>query len=292
MKRRSKSRVYARFSLFHFIGSGQATLLFFLASVLLLAVSFVRPGIFSGLRSAVSDASAPVLFVLGKPFEQASLMFSGVSSLMELRAENEQLRSENERLREWYQAALMLDSENRSLHALLNLKLDSDHRFVSARVVGDSGSAFARSALVLGGEARGVKKGQAVLSGEGVVGRIIETGRYTSRVLLLTDVNSRLPVYMEGSRQKAILAGTNGNNPILKYLPPDTEIQPGTRVLTSGNGGFFMPDLAVGEIRFAKNGGLYVHLFADIDRLSHVRIVDFSTEGAVGDENTPPSGLR
>lgn len=274
MKRRGRSKVQVRFSPFQFIGQGQASLIFILAATLLLTVSFVRPGVFGGVRSTVSDIVTPALILLSEPFRQAASFANGVSGLSELRAENAQLRSENARLREWYQTALMLDAENQSLHALLNVKPDPAHRFITARVIADSGNAFVKSAIVAAGDDDMVQKGQAVLSGDGLIGRIIDAGRNSARVLLLTDVNSRIPVLLEGSRQKAIMMGTNGDMPMLKYLPADIEIKDGTRIVTSGNGGMFMPGTPVGVV-VIQDGVPYVKPYADISRITHVRIVDF-----------------
>lgn len=275
MKRRSLSKVSIRFAPFQYFGGGQAALIFMLAATLLLTVSFVRPGVFGGLRSTVSDTLTPALILLSEPFRQGAELVGGITGLSELRAENAQLKAENIRLREWYQTALMLESENQSFQALLNVKPDPQHRFITARVVGDSGNAFVKSALVSAGANDGVQKGQAVLSGDGVVGRIIQAGNTSARILLLTDFNSRVPVLVEGSRQKAILSGTNGDMPILKYLPQDSDIKEGTRIITSGNGGLFMPGLPIGTVVGGKDGSLYVKLYADIARLTHVRIVDY-----------------
>jgi rod shape-determining protein MreC len=272
LKRRARSQV--RFSPFHFIGSGQASLIFILAATLLLTVSFVRPGVFGGVRSTVSDIFTPALIVLSEPFRQVATFTNSVTGLSEMRAENTQLRAENARLREWYQTALMLDAENQSLHSLLNVKPDPAHRFITARVIADSGNAFVKSAIVAAGEDDLVQKGQAVLSGDGLVGRIIEAGRNSSRILLLTDVNSRVPVLLEGTRQKAMLMGTNEDMPALKYLPGDIEIKQGTRIITSGNGGMFMPGLPIGTV-VLKDGMPFVKPYADISRITHVRVVDF-----------------
>lgn len=275
MKRRALSKVSIRFSPFQYFGGAQATLIFLLASTLLLAVSFVRPGMYGGVRSAVSDVVTPVLMVLSEPFRQTAELVGGITGISELRAENAQLKAENIRLREWYQTALMLESENQSLQALLNVKPDPQHRFITARVVGDSGNAFVKSALVAAGQNDGVQKGQAVLSGDGVVGRIIESGAGSARILLLTDFNSRVPVTVEGSRQKAMLTGTNGDMPTLKYMPQDSDIKEGTRIMTSGNGGVFKPGLPVGTVVRGKDDALYVKLYADISRLTHVRVVAY-----------------
>lgn len=274
MKRRARSKVHARFSPFQFVGGAQASIIFMLAATLLLTVSFVRPGIFGGVRNSVADTLTPVISVLGAPFRQVAAFAEGVTGLSELRVENAQLRNENIRLREWYQTALMLESENQSLQALLNVKPDPSHRFITARVIADSGNAFVKSALVAAGENDHVQKGQAVLSGDGLVGRIIESGRRAARILLLTDINSRVPVMLEGSRQKAIVSGNNSDLLELKYLPQDIEVKAGTRIITSGNGGMFMSGLPVGIV-VIKDGQPFVKTYADISRITHVRIVDF-----------------
>lgn len=275
MKRRSRSKVHVQFSPFQFIGSGHASVIFMLAATLLLTVSFVRPGVFGGLRNSVSDVASPVLSALSQPFYQVAGFTNSVTGLSELRAENTLLREENVRLREWYQTALMLEAENQSLHALLNVKPDPRHRFITARVVGDSGNAFVKSAIVSAGKNDNVQKGQAVLSGDGLVGRVIDAGRNSARVLLLTDVNSRVPVMIEGSRQKAILTGLNTDMPVLKYLPDDSDIKSGTRIISSGDGGMFMPGLSVGTIERGADSTPYVKLYTDISRITHVRIVDY-----------------
>lgn len=245
-----------------------------LAATLLLTVSFVRPGMFGGVRSAVTDTMTPALIILSEPFRQVANVAGSVSGLSELRAENASLKAENVRLREWYQTALMLESENQSLQALLNVKPDPAHRFITARVIADSGNAFVKSAIVAAGADDMVAKGQAVMSGDGLVGRIIEAGHNSARVLLLTDVNSRVPVLLEGSRQKAMLAGNNTDILELKYLPEDIDVKAGTRIVSSGNGGMFMPGLPIGIV-VIKDGVPTVKPYADISRISHVRIVDY-----------------
>lgn len=287
MKRRVGSSAQNRFAVLAMVAGGHSSVIFILIATLVLSVSFIRPGVFAGARTTVSDALTPVMVVVGAPFRQVAAFVGGVTGLSELRAENARLQSENARLKEWYQTALMLESENQSLQALLNVKPDPAHRFITARVIADSGNAFVKSTIVAAGENENVFKGQAVLSGDGLVGRVIEAGTRSARVLLLTDVNSRVPVFLEGSRQKAMLAGNNTDKPDLKYIPQDVDVKAGTRVITSGDGGMFMPGLPVGEV-VLQEGGVYVKPYADISRLTHVRIVDYPEDPNLieGLENT------
>lgn len=273
MKSRSKSRSLARLSPFPW--NGAISSVFFLTlSVLFLAFSLFRPMALSGLRTASADLFAPAFAAVSLPFQTLADLAGGATGLTELRAKNAQLAQENARLKEWYQSALRLQAENQSLRDLLHVKLDPVYTFLSARVVADGGNSYVKSVLVSAGHRDGVREGQAVLSGQGLVGRVAETGATTARVILLNDFNARVPVLIEGTRQKAILAGTNEDSPVLMYLPPDSTVPDGARVVTSGDGGIFPPGLAVGSVQVDPLGVRRVSLFSEADRLVHVRIVN------------------
>lgn len=274
MKRRAKSKVFARLVPYGFFWLRSGSLLFLLIATFLLAVSFVRPSVFSGARVGAVDLLAPLLTAVSQPFVNVAEFVGNVSGVAELRAENTRLEAENMRLKEWYQTALILQAENQSLQALLNLKIEAHHSFVSARVISDSGRAYVKSVLIAAGSSKGVEKGEAVLSGDGLLGRVIEAGKKASRVLLLSDFNSRVPVLIEGTQQKAILTGTNRRFPTLTHLPPDMQVSEGTRIVTSGHGGLFPPGLPVGEVSIGEDGLTYVRPFADMDRITYVRVLD------------------
>lgn len=274
MKRRSKAKVFAGLAPFSILGVRSTSLVFVTLSVIILALSFFKPGAMSGMRMTIADTAAPILNAVSRPFHAAADFVGNVSGMTEMRAENVRLDAENKRLREWYQTALMLQSENQSLQELLNLKIEGQHKYVSTRVIADAGNAYVKSVLIGAGANDGIKKGQAVLSGEGMIGRVIETGKSAARVLLLSDFGSRVPVIVEGSRQKAILAGTNDTYPTLRHLPPDVELAEGTRIVTSGDGGVFPPGLPIGKVVKGENGKILVQPFADMNRVVYVRILD------------------
>lgn len=244
----------------------------------LLVVGLIKPQLMTDARLAVTDLMTPVLSVFTQPFQNMAEAVGGVSGVATLRAENAQLKSENIRLKEWYQTALMLQAENQSLQELLNLKADPAHKYTTARVISDAGNAYIKTILVALGTREGVQKNQAVLSGEGLIGRIIETGKRSSRILLLNDINSRIPVLIEGSSQKAIMVGNNSDFPMLKYLPQDASVIEGARVVTSGHGGIFPPGLPIGRVVKNVEGDLIVKTFTDINKVTFVRVVDSSSD--------------
>lgn len=273
-----------------FLVSGRAGSLFFLvvaSAILILALS--KPYAVTGVRSVATDIVTPVLSSLSRPFQSLAETIGGVSGVAALRAENAQLKAENMRLKEWYQTALMLEAENQSLQELLNFKIDPSHTYVTARVISDAGNAFVKTILISSGKKAGVQKNQAVIAGEGMLGRVIEVGERSARILLLTDINSRVPVLIEGSRQKAILAGDNKDIMVLKHLSTESSLLEGARVVTSGRGGVFPVGLPIGRVVKDKQGKIFVKPYADLNRVSYVRILQSASDQSLirGDSLIP-----
>lgn len=280
MKRRSLSRAKSSFNGQSLSGGiaipfleGSVSGLIGIALILFI-FSAVSPQSFSVLRMSAADTAAPVIDVVTKPLRAMADTMRNVSGLSELQAENARLTQENVKLKEWYQTALLLEAENKSLKDLLNVKIEPSYKTITARIMADPGNAFVKSFIVNAGANDGVQKGQAVMSGEGLIGRVIEVGENSARVLLITDVNSRVPVIVEDTRQHAIMAGTNKDITTLNHLPADSDIKDGARVVTSGQGGVFPPGLAIGRIQKNEKGGVNLLPFSDFNRIFHVRIID------------------
>jgi rod shape-determining protein MreC len=233
------------------------------------------------LRVLVDDGVTPVLQVLSRPASAVASATNAVHDLAALRAENVRLAEENARLMHWQTVARELDNENKALRAQLNYAPDPDSAFISARVIGDTGGAFARSMLIDAGSNVGVRKGQAVIAGENLVGRVAEVGGRVGRILLLTDPSSNIPVMIEGSRAKAILAGDNTDRPRLNYLSPNSNAAVGSRIITSGHGGAFPPGLPVGVIASIQDGVVRVEPFVHRYQLEYVAVVDYGLPGVL-----------
>lgn len=246
----------------------------------LLLFSALRPAALSGVRAGATDFFAPVLVTVSKPIQQVAGFVRNITGLAGLQAENAHLQQENARLREWYQAALLLEAENKSLKQLLNVRLEPQHTYITSRIIADSGNTYVKSLLADAGRRDGVKKGQAVISGDGLVGRVVEDGEKASRILLITDINSRVPILVENSNQHAIMAGTNEDMPVLQHVQQGSDIQDGARIVTSGHGGIFPQGLPVGRV-VDKDGVKHVKLFADVNKMVFVRIVNKSEDSGL-----------
>lgn len=247
------------------------------------------------LRMTVIDAVTPILDVMARPAATIAQLVENVRELAALRAENARLREENHRLMQWQSVARQLDNENDALRSQLNYVPAPDPSFITARVVADTGGAFVHSLLINAGSRDGVRKGQAVVAGEVLVGRIAEVGHRSSRILLVTDINSRIPIIVEPSRTKAVLAGDNGDRPRLNYISGGASLSPGDRVVTSGHGGAFPPGIPVGVVASVSEGGAVLEPFVHRHRLEYVTVIDYGLPGVLefGDGVEPqPRGRR
>ena len=227
-------------------------------------------------RTTVSDTFVPVLSFLSHPIGSVRDAASAISRLTTLHHENVQLRNVNTRLEHWEVVAHKLERENKSLRALLSYRPGPSASFISARVVGGFGSAFVRTMMLNAGFRDGVEKGHAVMDGAGIVGRVVEVGQRSARVLLLTDLNSRIPAVIGTNGSRAILAGDNSDTLYLDLLSPKANVDIGMRVITSGHGGKLPPELPIGRVSRVHEGGVEVQPFVDFDRLDYVMVVDWT----------------
>lgn len=245
------------------------------------------------LRVAVADAAVPVMAAISQPFETLADSFSGIKTMRQLKAENIRLKAENERLQQWYEAALKYQAQNKSLQDLLNVKADPAMSFVTTRVVSDPGGSFVKSVLLPVGMTDSISKGNAVMSGRGLIGRVTEVGERSSRVLLVTDLNSRIPVIIQNTRTHGILAGKNTDTLRLERLPIDSSLSVGQRVVTSGDGGQLPPDIPIGTITEVGPGGVVVQPLTDLDKLTYVQVINAQTDPAlISGEITPSASQK
>ena len=239
-------------------------------------------------RTTLFDALVPIYAVAAEPLGALRAVAADAAGLWDLRSENARLRDENERLRRWQSVALALDSENQRLKASLAWVPDPDASFITARVVADAGGIYARAVLLGVGPNHGIRKGEIALDERGLVGRITEVGSRTARVLLITDLNSRIPVILETSRARAILVGTNGPRPRLLYWPEGVIPKEGERVVTSAEANAFPANLPIGLVRFSSGNVPEVEPAAMLQQLEIVRIFDYGLGGIPAPESPAP----
>ncbi len=262
------------------------------AAMALMLLGRATPLVPERARISLSDALAPIYAVVDAPLRAVRTSARAVHETLQLRAENDRLRTENERLRHWYDVAMALDAENATLKDNLHWVPDPTLSYVTARVVADAGGVYARSVLLSVGPNSTIRRGEVALDANGLVGRVTEVGARSARVLLITDMNSRIPILLEKSRARAILAGANAPNPKLLYLQDGAHPEEGERVVTSAEAGAFPAGLLIGTVHYGASDRLEVMPAADLGRLDVVRIFDYGLGGVVPPEAPGHAAVR
>lgn len=188
--------------------------------------------------------------------------------LQELKKENENLKKREA----YYQT---VKSENAELRRILHVVKSNERQLKTVPVVAYPGKPFVKSILLEAGQNQGIDSQKALITVDGLVGRTIESSTNLTRGLLITDLNSRIPVIIKPSNQHAILIGDNTDKPLLKYLPYSAELKKGDTVETSGRGGVFPAGIPVGVIESASQGEATVRPYVDLDSLSFVHVLSY-----------------
>ncbi|MBU2994437.1 rod shape-determining protein MreC [Octadecabacter sp. 1_MG-2023] len=224
-------------------------------------------------RMMVIDAVVPSFDWAMAPVTGIANLLSDFQSYQRLAQQNVDLRRELQDMKSWREAAIQLDQENARLRELINVQLDPQLTRITGVVMADSGSPYRQSVLLNVGSRDGILDGWPAMDGIGLVGRISGVGEQTSRVILVTDTSSQIPVTIQPSGQRAILSGDNTINPLLQFIEDSDLVKPGDRVVTSGDGGVFPADLPVGQLARGTDGRMRTRLSADLERLEFLRVL-------------------
>jgi len=245
-------------------------------SLALLVLSRLDHPVVSELRSRATPVLAPALAALAGPLQPLRAFQTQMELAFARQDEIARLQAENQALKGWEWRARELEREMAALGRMTKLVERQKLAFVTARVVADSTGPFVRSVVIDAGSDQGLKGGQPVVNADGLVGRIVDVAPTAARVLLLTDINSRIPVSVGDDQVRAIAVGDNGPAPTLKHLPRDTVLANGAVAATSGRGGLFPPSLRYGTV-VADAGHYRLAPFANLDRLGYVSVLLFES---------------
>ncbi len=217
------------------------------------------------------------------PVTAAAGMIEDFQSYARIHEQNQELKRELQQMKAWKEAALQLEQENAKLLALNEMQLEPKLTYIGGVVLADSGSPFRQSVLLNVGARDGIRDGWAATDGLGLVGRISGVGANSSRVLMLTDSSSRMPITIQPSGQTAILTGQNLPRPLISFLQEPDQIRPGDRVVSSGDGQVFPAGLLVGQVALGQDRRLRVSLAADYERLEFLRVLRSKLANTIDD---------
>lgn len=232
----------------------------------------------NSLRAGIDDIIAPAYMLASGPIQAVEHGTGAIGHLFTLSDENAQLREQNKELLQWQEVAMALQAQNDALRASLHFVPPAAPKFSTGQVVADLGGVYARSVLVLIPPASGNPKdlvGAVAMDGRGLAGRVIDTGSRAARVLLLTDINSRIPVAIGAQGAPALMVGTNGPDPALAYWSATNPPAEGAMVLTSAQAGAFPPGLPVGVVHYNSQNQPVVLPLANLSSLRVLRLFSY-----------------
>jgi rod shape-determining protein MreC len=243
-------------------------------AVAIILIGKAQSSLFDRVRAGIVDWMRPALVATRAPMETVNRWVGSAGEIFVIYQENMRLKEENARLRQWHNTALVLNDRIKRYQLLLHAVPDPSLSSVVARVIGRASHPFMQTMILDAGTENGIKPGQAVVDQRGMIGRVFLTGKRTSWVILLTDLNSRIPVSIEPNTDQAIMAGDNSPRPAIETLARGIQLKDGDQVVTSGDGDILPAGIPVGVIEV--DGSHYrVALFADQTTAQDVQILDF-----------------
>ena len=225
----------------------------------------------NSIRSFVKDIVYRGALIATYPLKSFSSFYQFMENHINLYSNYKELITENKELKNNISKSDFLELENSQLRKLIDEQVASPSNLVSARVMLDKQSPYLNSFVINIGSNKNIKNGMAVLDGKNFIGRTVDVNFFSSRVLLVSDLNSKIPVLSEPSGNHAILSGHGTSEPTLEYLSENHTIQDGDKVYTSGKGGIFTPGIAVGKVKINKKK-IKVLLFSDLSQITFVNI--------------------
>ena len=241
-------------------------------SIVFIYVETIETKPLNFFRSFLKDTIYRGALIVSTPSKGFSNFTNYIKEHINLYSNYSQLKEENEKLKNNISDTNFLELENTQLRKLIDEQVASSSNLVSARVMLDKQSPYLNSFVINIGSNKDIKNGMAVLDGKNFIGRIVDVNFFSSRVLLISDLNSKIPVLIEPSAYHAILSGHGRNKPTLEYLPEKHTIQNGDKVYTSGKEGIFSPGIPIGEV-IIENNFITVLLFSDLSQITFVNII-------------------
>jgi rod shape-determining protein MreC len=258
--------------------------LFFICAVLLV-LSRIDHNSVVGVQDRLVDMAAPLLEAASVPGIVGRNAMDRMRSYVGMADEIDRLKAENEQLKQWQWRAKLLERNLAHLRSLLNAVDEPALHYITGNVIADARGPFLRSALVNLGRDHGVRIGYAVINGDGLVGRMVDAGKSVSRVLLLNDLNSHIPVLVGPAAVRAVASGDNGAELKLEFLPEGAKLHAGDEVYTSGSDGVLPRGLRVGVVTGAE-GAFKVRPYAELASLDIVSVLFFDTPALISTD--PP----
>ena len=228
------------------------------------------------LKITINEVVYRTSFVASIPEKYITYSYRAIEEHIKLYKDYSFQKEELEKLKFEKYEVKFLEAENKRLKKVLN-DINYSSELVIAKVIIDKQSPFLRSIIINKGSKNNIKKGMSVLSDSYLIGKVVEVNYMTSRVLLLSDLNSKIPVTIEPGSIQSILSGDGKNSGNIQYTKDNLPIADGSIIYTSGTGGLLKSGIPIGKIEQNENQNS-VNFFIDFSQLRYVKVSSYTEE--------------
>lgn len=270
--RRSGFSRRAQYTVFFSYSAGVAGVLL---GIVLLVVSFVQPSLFSGARAVAADVTAPAARASAGGRSAGKNIFAAVAGYLKAGAQHAQLERELAQAKVRLVEAQAIEVENRRLKGLLGLARQNPPPIVVTRMTSSTAASTRRFATLAAGQDRGVQNGMPVRSSMGLLGRVLEVGQTSARVLLVTDTESLVPVRRARDGVPAFAQGAGDGTIRIKLINLGLNpLKKGDVFVTSGSGGLYRPNTPLAIAATITRDGAVAQVLANPSDADYVIVDD------------------
>ncbi|MBL6621325.1 MAG: rod shape-determining protein MreC [Rickettsiales bacterium] len=247
--------------------------IFLVISLLILIIGKSSNALNNRIKNIASEIIIPSYVIIKLPVTSSIIVKEEIKNIFKVKIQNESLKKDNALLREQLFKMLYLKEENIILKDLLNYQRKPEDNFITSRIYINVNDAFNKLVVIDKGENHNVKKGHAVITNNGLLGRVSKTSKNNSHIILITDYKSRIPIYSSESREKGVLVGRSNDNPRLKYLKNNHEVKENEIIYTSGDGLVYPADIPIGTTIITEKNEVEVIPFVNFNKADIVKII-------------------
>jgi rod shape-determining protein MreC len=243
-----------------------------LIALIIFSFSLTHNKHFSRIQAAIFDHTSIITNLITSPMRGLVGIKEWFSAYLKVHNKNEKLVKKLKQMEEWALKAHALTLENQQLRQLLKISPDPQISYVTAPVLGIVQAPYTKTIVLGAGSKKGIKLRQPVVIDQHIVGRIVEVSEHASRVLLIQDVNSHIPVIFEKSKVQGIASGTSESYLIIRFFEMEAKAEIGELIFTSGVGGIYPKGYLVGQVAYQKDETVGVKSLIKLNELEYVHV--------------------
>ena len=245
---------------------------------ILLFTSYMYPNINYSIKIKIIDYSSNIINSIYTPINTFNKSIANIHNIYNTYNINNEIIKENKSLKIISNKMQLLYAENQELKKLLNLPNEISYKFVTTKIISKSNASFIRSVILMSGKKDNISIKSPVVDNNNLLGYISELGNNSSRVIALTDINTKIPAFVPNKNIKIIVSGNNSNFLEISNYLDISSLKSGDKVYSSGEGNMYPSGLFIGTIKIKLDGKIIVEPFSNLNDLNYVQVIDWKPE--------------